>query len=221
VQTATDTELISFGDWTLRVRPSQSSNPRLLVMLHGWQGDENSMWIFTRRLSSDYWMMAPRGPYAADPGGFSWRPLQLAAFGMPSLETLLPAAEGLIKLIDEYSASVKLDALQFDLMGFSQGAAMTNLMGILYPHRIRKMGVLAGFVPSGLDHLIQQKPLVGKNIFVAHGTQDQTIPINRARASMELLEQAGAQVIYCEDEVGHKLSANCLRALETYLLSPD
>jgi phospholipase/carboxylesterase len=221
VQTATNTELISFGDWTLRVRVSQSPNPRLLVLLHGWTGDENSMWIFTRGLSPDYWMMAPRGPHTADPSGFSWRPLQLSTFGMPSLEMLLPAAEGLIKLVDEYSASVKLDAQQFDLVGFSQGAAMTNLMGILYPHRIRKMGVLAGFVPAGLDQLIQQKPLAGKKVFVAHGTQDQMIPIDRARASMGLLEEAGAQVIYCEDEVGHKLSANCLRALESYLSSPN
>ena len=217
MQTATETQLISFGDWTLRVRVPHSSNPHLLVMLHGWQGDENSMWIFTRRLSPDYWMMAPRAPHAAGPSGFSWRPLHASTFGMPSLETFLPAADGLIKLIDEYSASVKLDALQFDLIGFSQGAAMTNLMGMLYPHRIRKMGVLAGFVPAGLEQLIQQKPLAEKKIFVAHGTQDQMIPIDRARASMVLLEQAGAQIAYCEDEVGHKLSASCLRALETYL----
>jgi len=47
---------------------------------------------------------------------------------------------------------------------------------------------------------------------VAHGTQDQLVPIDRARTSIELLEQAGAQVTYCEDEVGHKLSANaCVR----------
>jgi phospholipase/carboxylesterase len=223
VRTATDTELISFGDWTLRVRASQSPNPRLLVLLHGWTGDENSMWIFTRGLSPDYWMIAPRAPHAADSSGFSWRPLQAGAFGWPSLEMLLPAADGLINLIDEYSASVthrglcQLDALQFNLVGFSQGAALTNLMGILHPHRIRKMGVLAGFVPAGLDHLIQQKPLAGKSIFVAHGTQDQMISVDRARASMELLEQAGAQITYCEDEVGHKLSMNCLRALENYL----
>jgi phospholipase/carboxylesterase len=217
VQAVTNTKLIEFNDWTLRVRASQSKSPRLLVLLHGWTGDENSMWVFIRGLSPDYWMMAPRAPHAADPGGFSWRPLQASTFGQPSLETLLPSAEGLINLIDEYSASVKLDALQFDLLGFSQGAATVNLMGMLYPHRIRKMGVLAGFVPAGLEELIQQKPLAGKKIFVAHGTQDKMVPIDRARASMGLLEQAGAQITYCEDEVGHKLSANCLRALETYL----
>jgi phospholipase/carboxylesterase len=193
----------------------------LLVLLHGWTGDENSMWIFTRGLSSDYWMMAPRAPHTAEPSGFSWRPLQAGAFGRPSLEMLLPAADGLIRLIDEYSASVKLDAQQFDLIGFSQGAVMVNMMGILHPHRVRRMGVMAGFVPAGLEHLISQKPLAGKNIFVAHGTQDQMITIDRARSSIELLEQAGAQITYCEDEVGHKLSASCLRALENYLSSSD
>jgi len=31
-----------------------------------------------------------------------------------------------------------------------------------------------------------------------------------------MLERAGASVAYCEDEVGHKLSANCLHALENF-----
>ena len=146
MRTATDTDLISFGDWTLRVRGSQSPNPRLVVLLHGWTGDENSMWIFTRGLSPDYWMIAPRAPYSADPNGFSWRPLQPGTFGTPSFEALAPSAEALIRLIDEYSASVKLEAQQFDLMGFSQGAAMVNTIGLLYPRRVDKMGVLAGFL---------------------------------------------------------------------------
>ena len=217
MQTVTNTELIEFNNWDLRVRPSRSESPRLLVLIHGWTGDENSMWVFTRGLSSDYWIMAPRAPHTAESSGFSWRPPHSLADGWPSLETLLPAAEALIHLIDEYSASVKLDALQFDLIGFSQGAAMVNLMGMFYPHRVRKMGVLAGFVPSGLDDLVLKKPLAGKNIFVAHGTLDKLVPIGQARASIKALEQAGAQVTYCEDQVGHKLSANCLRALEDYL----
>ncbi len=217
MQAATNTELIEFNGWTLRTRISESTSPRLMVLIHGWTGDENSMWVFTRGLSPDYWMMAPRAPYPADTTGFSWRLPQSETFGRPSLEMLRPSVDGLIRLIDEYSASVKVDAAQFDLMGFSQGAVMVNLVGMLYPHRVRKMGALAGFVPSGLDQVISTQPLAGKHIFIAHGTRDQMISVERARESIALLEQAGAQVTYCEDEVGHKLSANCLRALETYL----
>lgn len=217
MQAVIDTDLIEFAGWTLRVRASKMPQPKLLVMLHGWTGDENSMWVFARGLEASRWLIAPRAPHLAQPSGYSWRPHLASTFGRPSLDALQPAAEGLIRLIDEYAASVKLDARQFDLMGFSQGAAMTNLVGMLFPDRVRKMGVLAGFVPSGLEQIAAQKPLAGKHIFVAHGTQDDMVPIDRARASIELLEQAGALVTYCEDEVGHKVSAGCKRALESYL----
>jgi phospholipase/carboxylesterase len=217
VQIATDTELVEFNGWTLRVRPSQSKNPRLLMLVHGWTGDENSMWVFTRALSPDYWIIAPRAPYPTEPKGYSWRPLQPGTWGKPSFEELFPSAEALMQLIDEYSASVKVEAKQFDAMGFSQGAAMVSVLGMLHPKRVHTMGVLAGFVPSGLDDYIAKKSLAGKNIFVAHGTKDEMVSVERARESIQLLEQAGAQVTYCEDEVGHKLSVNCLRALETYL----
>jgi phospholipase/carboxylesterase len=122
----------------------------------------------------------------------------------------------LIRLVDEYPASAGLEASLFDVMGFSQGAAMSSLLAFLYPERIRKVGILAGFVPGGLEELVAQRPLEGKPFFVVHGTKDQMVTIERARASIETLERAGAQVTYCEDEVGHKVSVTCLRALKKF-----
>jgi phospholipase/carboxylesterase len=212
-----ETQLATFGGWTLRLRPARAPIPRLLLLLHGWTGDENSMWIFTRGLSSSYWMIAPRAPHPAESGGYSWRPAEPGSFGRPSLEALRPAADGLIRLVDAYAASVPLDAATFDLLGFSQGAAMVNLIALLYPGRVRRMGVLAGFVPSGLEARIEEKPLAGKEVFVAHGSEDPLVPVERARASIGLLERAGARIHYCEDGVGHKVSAACLRALDAYM----
>ena len=217
MQTAPNTDLIEFEGWTLRVRKTDHPSPRLLLMLHGFTGDENSMWVFARDLPSHYWIVAPRALHVAEPGGSSWRPPQDGTFGRPSLEQLRPAAEALVRLVNAYQLSAKIDARVFDLMGFSQGAAMSNLLAFLYPERIRKTGILAGFVPSGLDELVAQRPLTGKPFFVAHGTKDETVPVERARASIEILEQAGAQVTYCEDEVGHKVSLTCLRALKDFL----
>ena len=217
MQTAPNTDLIEFEDWTLRIRKTDHPSPRLLLMLHGFTGDENSMWVFARDLPSHYWIVAPRAPHVTEPSGYSWRPLHAGTYGRPSLEQLRPAADALIRLVDAYQLSAKIDARVFDLMGFSQGAAMSNLLAFLYPERIRKTGILAGFVPSGLDELVAQRPLAGKPFFVAHGTKDDMVPVERARASIEILEQAGAQVTYCEDEVGHKVSATCLRALKDFL----
>lgn len=149
-----DTQLITFQNWTLRVRPASTRTPRLLLLLHGWTGDENSMWVFVRNFPADFWMVAPRVPYATQPSGYSWRPL--------------------------------------------------------------RAGVLAGFVPMGSESLVAKRPLNGQPFFVAHGTLDEMVPIEYARQSVKILERAGAQVTFCEDEVGHKVSVDCLRALEEF-----
>ncbi len=211
-----NTTLTSFKDWTLRVRESTKPSPRLLLLIHGFTGDENSMWVFARDLPTSYWIVAPRAPYAAAQGGYSWRPPQFETLNQFSLDQLRAAAEALIRLVDEYSASAGLEASTFDVMGFSQGAAMSSLLAFLYPERVRKVGILAGFVPGGLEELVPQHPLVGKPFFVVHGTKDQMVPIERARASIKVLERAGANVTYCEDEVGHKVSVTCLRALKKF-----
>jgi phospholipase/carboxylesterase len=188
----------------------------LLILIHGLTGDENSMWVFARDLPDWYWIVAPRAPHVAEQGGYSWRPPQFENLDKFGLDQLHAAAEGLIRLVDEYSASAGLDAQTFDLMGFSQGAAMSSLLTFLYPQRIRKVGILAGFVPSGLEELASRRPLAGKPFLVVHGTKDQMVPIERARASIKTLEQAGANITYCEDEVGHKVSVTCLRSLKKF-----
>jgi len=212
-----DTELTQFNNWTLRVRPAAVQPARLLLLIHGWTGDENSMWVFARDLATSFWMIAPRAPYTTEPSGYSWRPFHLENYGQATLEMMRPAADDLIRFVDEYSASVGVDATQFDTMGFSQGAVMVNMLALLYPQRVRKAAALAGFVPRGLDEVIARRPLEAKQMFVAHGTLDDQVPVERARASVALLERAGAKVTYCEDEVGHKVSAGCLRALKSYL----
>ena len=227
-----NTGWFAFQNWTLRVRTATERPARLLLLLHGWTGDENSMWVFVRNFSLDYWIIAPRAPHVAEPSGYSWRasraarasqpgPLRPAhgnARGWPSLEDFHSSANSLIALVDDYAAQNQIDASQFDVIGFSQGAALTNVVALLYPERVRRAGVLGGFLPAESESLIEKRPLNGKPFFVAHGTLDEMVKIEDARRSVEMLERAGAQVTYYEDEVGHKLGANGLRALEEYFV---
>jgi phospholipase/carboxylesterase len=216
VQTVPDTQLIEFEGRTLRIRESPGPSPRLLLLIHGLTGDENVMWVFARDLPAHYWMVAPRAPHTAEPSGYSWRPPPFETMDGPSLEQLKQNAEALIRLVDAYAASAGIEASTFDVMGFSQGAAMSNVLAFLYPNRVGKTGILAGFIPHGLEELVSQRPLEGKSFFVAHGTKDERVTVERARSSVALLEQAGAKVTYCEDDVAHKVSLNCLRALKEF-----
>ncbi len=212
-----DTQLVTFQGWTLRVRPAAQGAARLLVLVHGWTGDENSMWVFTRNLRPQYYILAPRAPYATTPSGYSWRPEKEGRHGWPTFEDLEPAVDSVLSLIDGFAAENGIDAAHFDAVGFSQGAALVASMTLLHPDRVERAGMLAGFIPQGAEMLAQAHPLRGKPFFVAHGTQDPRVPVEHARAAVQVLEDAGAQVTYCEDDVAHKLSLKCLRALESFL----
>lgn len=211
-----DTELINSGGWTLRVRAADKEPARLLLLIHGWTGDENSMWVFANRLPGTYWILAPRAPHFTEPGGYSWRRELDKPGSLPRLEDLVPAVADLVHLVEDFGRDHGVASQSFDAIGFSQGAAVVNTLALLHPERVGRLGVLAGFVPAGAEEYIQNRPLEGKPFFVAHGTQDERVDIERARQSIELLEQAGARVTYCEDDVGHKVSAGCLRALEAF-----
>jgi phospholipase/carboxylesterase len=216
VSDGNNTHQMTYNGWTMRVRHAVQEPARFLLLLHGWTGDENSMWIFTRNFPADMWIVAPRAPHPAEGGGYSWHPPHPGARDLPSLSDLKPAAESLIRMVNDVSASIGVDATRFDVAGFSQGGALTNTLALLYPQRVRKAAVLAGFMPGGVDDFLARRVLAGKPFFVAHGTQDKLVPVERARTSIELLEQAGAQVTFCEAEVGHKVSLECLHGLEAF-----
>ena len=93
---------------------------------------------------------------------------------------------------------------------------MAYTFALLHPQRVVALAGLAGFAPDGAISLAAGQPLRGVPVFISHGTQDQLVPVDRARRSAELLQEGGANVTYCEDEVGHKLSADCFSSLETF-----
>ncbi len=213
------TQTMTVGEWTLRVREPDGPGPfPAILLLHGWTGDENVMWVFASRLPKGALMIAPRGLYPAPDGGYSWQPHRQDAW--PSVAGFRPAVDALAGLLDRLEAGLPgILAAGYhrpSLVGFSQGAALAYTFALAHPQRVERLAGLAGFLPEGTERLVENRPLEGKAVFVAHGAQDTRVPVERARRSVELLQKAGAQVIYCEEDVGHKLSVGCFRGLEEF-----
>jgi phospholipase/carboxylesterase len=209
---------VEFQGWTLRVLPARIKPARLLLLIHGWTGDENSMWVFARVVPQDYLVLAPRAPHATPPSGYSWRVPPPDRGDEPNLADLRSSAQALIGMIDDYRGTQGNSGRTFDIVGFSQGAALASVIALLDPERVTKVALLSGFVPRGAESLASARPLDGVRFFVAHGSVDEMVSIEQARQSVHLLEAAGATVTVCEDEVGHKVSAGCLRGLQAFLL---
>lgn len=209
---------LRIGDWRLKVREPEGEGPHPAIFLvHGWTGDERSMWIFASRLPKNALLVAPRAPYVStheDYGGYSWVQHKAASFSR--FEAFGPAEAAFEQLLQELPQHLDGDFSQFDLMGFSQGAAFCYSYALQNPEKVGRLAGLAGFLPEGGEQLAESLPLQGKSVFVAHGSQDEVVPVARAREARKILALAGAEVRYCEDEVGHKLGADCFRALRDF-----
>jgi phospholipase/carboxylesterase len=217
VPTATEPQLLTFKDWTFRLRIAKAKPSQLLILIHGWMGDENSMWVLVRKLLPDYAILAPRGPFPVAEGGYSWREIRPGTWGMSSIDDLRPAAEALLEFVDGWSTLATIEASLFDLMGFSQGAALAYTLTLLHPERVRRLAVLSGFLPENGEALLTAERFSGKPIIVTHGRQDELIPVEEARRSVRLLKTVGAKVTYCESDTGHKASKECLNKVEMFL----
>lgn len=208
------TQIMEVDKWILRYRiPSGESPHPVLLMLHGWTGDENAMWVFESRMPKDHLIIAPRGLFSTPWGGYGWHEHKSSAW--PNVDDLKPALGKLLNLLTIKNFPDG-DFTRLSIVGFSQGAALGYTFALLYPEKVTAVAGLSGFLPNGILPIIREHPLNNMPVFVTHGTRDQLVPVERARNGVELLEEAGGDIAYCEDDVGHKLSAECFQGLEHY-----
>lgn len=209
------TELLYFNAGLARVqRPAGKGPHPVVVMLHGLTGDEDVMWIFAGRLPKNALLIAPRGLFPVAGGGFGWQqnPLADKDAGENGFDAGVDFLTDLLIRDNFPDGSVE----RIGLVGFSQGAALAYTFALAHPERVTALAGLAGYLPRSAQLLAQGHPLVGQTVFMAHGTQDAIVPFDKALEAKGVFETAGARVVLCTDDVGHKLSANCFRGLETY-----
>jgi phospholipase/carboxylesterase len=204
--------------WAAQIQQSPDILPKkIIVLLHGWTGDEYSMNIFVQNFSEDILFVSPRGPIATTRGGYGWAPIDEGAF--PGSQEFLPAASTLAKELNSWIVLNGFNPSNLNLIGFSQGACMAYILSIKYKEMFEKTACLSGYLPAGLEIDLAPQLMIGKRYYISHGTLDETVPVLFARDSAKALNLAGADVNYCEENVGHKLSLPCFKGLEDFFHS--
>jgi len=212
------TQRIEIPPWILRLRlPEAPVSAPVMLMLHGWLGDEGVMDVFVNQVPHQFLIASPRAIYPSQAGGYSWANRQ--SNDLSTLEEFRPAVAALDSLLEVLAARHPADYSAVHLMGFSQGAALASAYAILRPERLASLACLSGFVPRGFEELAQGLPLKNKPVFLAHGERDSIVPIETARRGADWLRGAGAVVEFCLGETGHKISAACLRELKEFYAS--
>lgn len=191
----------------------------ILLLIHGYTGDENSMWIFGREAPVNTLIISPRAPYPSSLGGYSWVDEKEPHIRHQTFSQYVEAATTLKTTLDHYFIENNIRNPLIAIAGFSQGAAMAYTLSILYPQCVRKVAALAGFIPEGCEAYLTPEMMQNTEYFIAHGENDQTVTIEKAVAAYTILNAAGARVKYCTDQSEHKLGASCFRGLGAFLKS--
>ena len=92
------------------------------------------------------------------------------------------------------------------LAGFSQGGAMALHTGLRHPERLAGIMALSCYLPLA-DHFPGEATAANRAtpIFMAHGTHDPLIPLDRARQARDTLARLGYRVEWHEYPMPHSV----------------
>jgi phospholipase/carboxylesterase len=158
-------------------------------------------------------LKTPIGPESV---GYAWYPMSMG--GPPDVDAILASRQRLEVLVDECAQSYPVDPQKFAILGFSQGGVIAYSLALAKPNRFTALAVLSSWLPKELlarieiSIAVQSLPTI-----VQHGSEDPTIPVDRARSSVEILRQLKVPLTYREYPMGHEISSRSLSDLSAWL----
>jgi phospholipase/carboxylesterase len=199
------------------VRPAAGDPEGALVLFHGRGTSEHDLYPLLDGLDPQRRLLGatPRGPLALHPGGAHWYIVR--EIGFPDRETFMSSYELAAAWLDGLAEETGIPAARTIVGGFSQGAVMSWALG-LGRGRPRPAGIIAlsGFIPT-VDrfelHLSPPLPPVA----IGHGTYDPVISVEFGRQAKQVLEQAGADVLYRESPMPHTVDPAFIAELQPWV----
>lgn len=184
----------------------------LIVLVHGRAGSAQVMWAFDRTLPERANVVSFQAFLPDALGGFSWWDM---TSDKPLEPAIMVARDRFQFALERYVELFSLHPSKVVAAGFSQGSVLLSAAMLTGVVRLDGLAILAGFVSKvGEQRLMQGAP----EVFVAHGTADEVLSVEKARKGVARLSSYGLKVTYLEEEgVGHKLGIQGMRGLKEWM----
>jgi phospholipase/carboxylesterase len=122
------------------------------------------------------------------------------------------------KLVDEMIAAQGLPPEKIVLAGFSQGGAIVLQAGLRHAERLAGIMALSCYLPiASTVGAARSAANQSIPIFMAHGTYDDVIPIQRAQQSRAALEKLGYNVEWHDYPMPHSVCAPEIADISAFL----
>ena len=130
----------------------------------------------------------------------------------------LRASQAMVEELVAAQVAEGIPAERILLAGFSQGAAVTLMTGLRHPSKLAGLIVLSGYLPLAA-RLAAERHQANHDvpIFMAHGSYDPVIRLERAVASRDALIKLGHQVEWHTYPMPHSVCAEEVDAIGRFL----
>lgn len=182
---------------------------RLLVLLHGVGSNEKDLLALAEGVDLNTLVVLGRGPIQMGPQQFAWFRVAFTPSGPQIVpEEAERSRTALISLVQQLQHQHGIAAANSVVAGFSQGGIMSASVALSAPEQVRGFGLLSGRILPELEpHLASPAGLARLQAFVAHGEQDNTLPVFWAERSDALLKRLGVTFESHRYPIGHTISA--------------
>jgi len=198
-----------------------------IIVLHGLGADGNDFVPFAQEIDlrsrgDVRWIFphAPTMPVTIN-GGYvmrAWYDILGMELVRREDEAGLRRSQAAVQALIDHEVSRGIAADRIVLAGFSQGCAMTLLAGLRSPQRLAGLVGMSGYLPLAAETAAERSAAnADVPIFLAHGTGDTVIPIERAVASRDALRALGYAVEWHDYPMPHSVCLEEVADLQRWL----
>ena len=181
----------------------------LLIALHGYGGNKESMMHFARSINkTDYIIVSLQGPHqhiirSTDSSyplryGFGW----VTTF-KPE-ESVKLHHDAVLRIIEVLSNERKIDSENIFLLGFSQSVSLNFKFAFTYPNTIRGIIGICGGIPGDLRTNSRYRPGATDVLYIA-GERDEIYPAEKILDYAEVIRPFTNSVEVNQFDIDHKI----------------
>lgn len=207
--------------YDLYVPGGASGSPRpLLIALHGYEGNKESMMALSQKINSrDYIIASVQGPNGffvrseSVPNkpkiGFGWM------MQFKSEETIRLHHQTLISVIEEIAAEHAVDRRAIFLLAFSQSVSLNYRFAFTHPGVVRGVIAVCGGIPGDWDK--DKYHNSDTDLLIIAGETDEFYRLERTRTFKEALSRRARSVEFRSFPVGHVFPRESLAIIDEWI----
>lgn len=186
-----------------------------IFLFHGLGSDENDLLQLVNSLQDTFHIFSLRGPIT-NPPGYAFYTFEEE--GKPIQEVfdkmIIFTQQFILEAIEKYP----IDPNNVYVVGFNQGAVVSQTLLVTMGEKIKGAAALSGFLPEFVKNEYRKMDLQNSKIFISHGEYDFDYPIGWSEISKSFFQELEAKVTYKTYPVGHGVSEDNVKDLIAFLL---